>query len=221
MALLPFRRDGFVALSLVAVPLLLFGVLAFGVRDGRTFSWDRVLVEFFDEHYYDVESLREATEALIRFSLAAGAVLAAIFFVVLLGRGLRRQALFWALAIGGVAALTPILKWLFQRPQIGDPEGGYSFPSGNAMASLAVVAALFLLLSASRWRRLVAFGGALVPAYGLALVFLLWHYPSDVVAGWCFALAWVTGAWVAFGAPLPTETPSLGLQRLVLPGKYK
>jgi undecaprenyl-diphosphatase len=37
----------------------------------------------------------------------------------------------------------------------------------------------------------------IVIAYGGLLVFQLWHYPSDVMAGWCIALAWVTGVWLA------------------------
>jgi len=29
-----------------------------------------------------------------------------------------------------------------------------------------------------------------VVAYGIALVYFRSHYPSDVIAGWCVALAW-------------------------------
>jgi membrane-associated phospholipid phosphatase len=36
----------------------------------------------------------------------------------------------------------------------------------------------------------------LVVAYGVLLVVQSWHYPSDIVAGWCFALAWAAGLWL-------------------------
>jgi undecaprenyl-diphosphatase len=39
-------------------------------------------------------------------------------------------------------------------------------------------------------------GGALVFANGLTIVFLWWHYPSDVLAGWCVSLAWVCTLWL-------------------------
>jgi membrane-associated phospholipid phosphatase len=194
------RRDSAAPFLLaVACSLLLFALLAFVVRDGGTFSWDRELVEYFDAHYYDFAGLRRVTKALVYAAMAAGAVLAALVLAALVRLRRRRQAAFWAVAIGGTLVLSPILKALFQRPQIGEP-GEYSFPSGNAMVSAAVGLSLFLVISPPRRRLAAALAGSgVVALYGLALVLLLWHYPSDVVAGWCVAVVWVTGLWVVLG----------------------
>jgi membrane-associated phospholipid phosphatase len=197
------RRHTSVAPVLLAVacPLLLFALLAYGVRDGATFSWDRELVAYFDTHYYDLGPLRRVAKGLVYLGIAVGAVLALLVCSALVRLQRRRQAVFWALAVTGALTLTLVLKPVFQRPQIGDPAGGYSFPSGNAVASVALVLSVFLLLSRTRWRWIVALAGvALVSLYGLALVLLLWHYPSDVVAGWCVAFAWVMALWLGLRA---------------------
>jgi membrane-associated phospholipid phosphatase len=195
-------------LRFTCVPLAAFAVLAYHARDGATLGWDRDAVAYFDRRYYELTGLRRVAEALVYLGLAVGVVIAVLLLFLLTVRGLRRQALFWGLAIAAPILLTPLLKWIFGRPQIGaNPEGDYSFPSGNAMVSAAFTGALLLLFPRLR-------GVALVPAvalgfaYGAALVVLLWHYPSDVVAGWCVALTWVAGSWVALGTPV---VPDLAL----------
>ena len=50
-------------------------------------------------------------------------------------------------------------------------------------------------------------------AQGVWLVAIKWHHPSDVVAGWCVATAWVTALAVALQDPYrsakraPTSSP--------------
>jgi membrane-associated phospholipid phosphatase len=193
------HRERFLLPFLLAFtgPVLLFALLAHGVREGRTFSWDRELVAFFDTHYYDFQSLRRVVETLVYFGIGVGAAASVLVLVVLVRSNRRRHALFWALAVGGAVVMAPVLKVVFQRPQIGEP-GEYSFPSGNATASLAIAVSAYLLVSTSRPRPLIALAGAgVVALYGLGLVVLLWHYPSDIVGGWCVALAWVTALWLA------------------------
>jgi membrane-associated phospholipid phosphatase len=36
-----------------------------------------------------------------------------------------------------------------------------------------------------------------------------WHYPSDVLAGWCLALGCALGLWVAFGRPTLANAPNV------------
>ena len=193
----PSTRTRLAAVLLGAVAVL--AVLALLVRDGGTFAWDRVPVEYFDEHYYDLGAVRTLTEAAVWASLAAGGTLAVLLFCALLLERAYRRAAFWALTVVGVVLLTAALKAIVQRPEIGQFDTEYSFPSGNAAASVAAVAA-FALLTRARVRRItVAAGAVVVPVYGVALVLLLWHYPSDVVAGWALGLALVSGLRLSFG----------------------
>jgi membrane-associated phospholipid phosphatase len=177
-----------------------FTVLALGVRDGGTFSWDRGPVDFFDRHYYDFEVVREVVNVLVKASIVLGVVLAAGLLAALVLVEAYRRAAFWALAVGGALVFTRFFKELIERPEIGVHEREYSFPSGNAATTTVGVIALVLLLPPSPVRRLVATAGAVVlPVYGVALVLLLWHYPSDVVAGWALGVAWVLALRIAFG----------------------
>jgi membrane-associated phospholipid phosphatase len=167
-------------------------VLSLGVRGGGTFTWDRAPVEFFDEHYYDLSTVRAATRAAVTAGAVLGLIAAAGLLALLVAVRAYRRAAFWGLAVGGSILLTRVLKELIERPEIGVKQAEYSFPSGNATASLAAAAALVLLLPSSRLRQwIVAAAVAIIPLYGLALVLLLWHYPSDVIAGWALAVAWV------------------------------
>jgi membrane-associated phospholipid phosphatase len=140
------------------------------------------------------------TKAAVKGSIALGVLFAAALLAVLATARAYRRAAFWGLTVAGSLVLTRVLKEVIERPEIGVNDVEYSFPSGNATASLAGVVALALLLPPSRLRRwLVVAGLAVVPLYGIALVLLLWHYPSDVVAGWALALAWVLALRLAFG----------------------
>lgn len=157
-------------------------------------------VEFFDEHYYDLEIVRRAVKATVQMTIVLGVAFAVAVLGVLLAARAYTRAAFWALALGGCVVATRVIKELVERPEIGTRQAEYSFPSGNAAVSLAGVAALVLLLRRSPWQRRIAVAGvAVVPLYGAALVLLLWHYPSDVVGGWALALAWVSALWLAFG----------------------
>jgi len=176
------------------LPLAVFGGLAAAVGAGE-YGWDSDIVRFSGRYYEP--SIAAPLEETLTLSLGVGAAIVAAAIAVLLARRRLAHAFFLAIAVGGVIAVDLPLKEIIRRPPLGDHGGGYSFPSGHAMASVAIVAAV-ALTSSMRWRRrTLAVGVPVVIAYGVVLVYQWWHYPSDVVAGWCLALAWVTGLWLA------------------------
>ena len=185
----------------------MFVVLALGVRDGGTYSWDRGPVRFFDRHYYDLELLRDLARTFVYGSILLGVLLAAALFAALVATRAFRRAAFWGLTVAGALLLTRVFKELIERPEIGLHQREYSFPSGNATAVTAGLLALSLLMPISRARRLLLIATAVVvPVYGSALVLLLWHYPSDVVAGCALGIGWVLILRLALGdvsGPLP------------------
>ncbi len=156
-------------------------------------------MDLFDEYYYDLNTVRAVTKAAILASIVLGLGFAvAVFAALAVARSYARAA-FWALATGGAIVLTRVFKELVERPEIGSRQVEYSFPSGNATVALAGLVALLLLVPESRWRRWIALAGAIVlPLYGIGLVMLLWHYPTDVVGGWALGLAWVSLLALAF-----------------------
>ena len=104
-----------------------------------------------------------------------------------------------AIAVGGAFVFEPILKDFFQRPQINPDAGGYSFPSGSAMRSMAAAAALTVVMWPTRWRWPTTLLGVFaVGLIGIALVSEGWHWASDVLGGWCISVAWVAALSFAF-----------------------
>ncbi len=96
--------------------------------------------------------------------------------------------------------LTEVLKATFERTRPPMPwlgmATGYSFPSGHALITMTLYSFLAYLVIRNRKKiyhsgilsfllMLIAFG------VGLSRIYLGVHYPSDVVAGWSIAAAWV------------------------------
>ena len=180
-------------LGAVILSLGVFAAVAAIAIHGRGMAWDTHTLRFAERHYEAtyVNALDLILRASLGLSLAASAGAAVLLFKA---RN-RRAALFWALAIGGVLALDLPLKHAFQRPVLAGP-GDYAFPSGNAMVSVALLLA-FVLGASPRWRKkALVVGVPLVLAYGVALVYAWWHYPTDVIGGWSFAVAWVSCLWL-------------------------
>jgi undecaprenyl-diphosphatase len=105
-----------------------------------------------------------------------------------------------AVTIVGIEVLTSLLKEALDRPR---PDAGSaitlpfsdSFPSGHASGAVVVFGVL-ATLGAERWPergRLLWWAAALVSfAIGVSRVVLNVHYVSDVLAGWCLGIAWLS-----------------------------
>jgi len=108
--------------------------------------------------------------------------------------GRRRDAWLFALGVGGSMLLTQVIKRIATRPRPDlwlslRPEHTFSFPSGHAMDTAALAAALFFVLP--RHRRLWALAPLFALSVGWARMYLGVHFPSDVLAGWSSAVGWV------------------------------
>lgn len=113
-----------------------------------------------------------------------------------------RKAAFAATAFVGSALLNVGSKQIFQRerPTLWEsiaPESTFSFPSGHAMGSMTLALTLVLLAWPTRWRWPVVISALLfVVLVGLSRIYLGVHFPSDILGGWCAALAWVLGVYL-------------------------
>jgi undecaprenyl-diphosphatase len=174
-------------------PLLAFATLSSAVESRDHIEWDSDVIGVLSRH----GPALPMGDAILGASTYALAALGVVVPLIFLSKRQPRYAAFWALAIGGVLVFDPLLKHAFKRPEPGGT--GYSFPSGSAMLSMATVCAIVLL--ADRWRPAVALAGILgVAGYGVSIVYLEWHYPTDVLAGWSLSAAWVCGLWLALVA---------------------
>ena len=185
----------------VLLPLGVFAELAEDVHELEQFYFDAPLLWRMRDW---------ATPALDRFFVLVSrlgyqwGLIPADTLIVLLLLGLRRwrEAAFAFLAFVGSALLNVGAKHFFRRdrPSLWEsiaPESTFSFPSGHAMGSMTLAAVLVALAWRTRWRwPVVAAASAFVLLVGLSRVYLGVHYPSDILAGWCAALAWVVGLYL-------------------------
>lgn len=135
-------------------------------------------------------------------------LLAGISFIALLLRRHFHRAAYLLLTAGGGGLLDWELKRYFARarPDIAAmlrQAHGYSFPSGHAMGSTVVFAALgyvaFRILERWRWKAAaLALAFTLIIAVALSRVYLGVHWISDVGAGIVCGLLWVTVTTVAY-----------------------
>ena len=184
-------------------PLYAFGELAEDVRAGQTFTWDDPALLY--AHSWSSPWMDRVMLFFSRVGYAFGVIpldLGIIIALLVLRRW--RSAFFFGLAVGGAALLNFGAKLAFGRVRPAlwasiAPETTFSFPSGHAMASTALVAAICVLVWSTRWRLVaVTLGGIFVVMVGLSRVYLGVHYPSDVLAGCMASLAWVMGLAMSF-----------------------
>ena len=187
------RRDMRAVVAL-ALPLTIFVLLAAAVTFHVAVGWDTSVLRFAERHYD--APLVGPLGRFLRVTLVLGVAVAVSLTAAALVRHRGDRALFWALLPAGVLALDLLLKELFRRPELGGPEG-YSFPSGNALGSAAFATAVFLVSSPGVRRLVVVIAVPLVVAYGAALVYAWWHYPTDVLAGWSLGVVWTGALWLA------------------------
>jgi undecaprenyl-diphosphatase len=138
--------------------------------------------------------------------------LTSLFVIIVaawLAKGMKRPAVWLMIAVGGSVILDVSLKLSFHRarpaPFVGTVPSTYSFPSGHALSSFCYYGVLAGLLCAriqSLTIRIViwAASAALVLAIGLSRIYLGVHYPTDVIAGYIAAAAWVSALLFAMRA---------------------
>ncbi len=134
---------------------------------------------------------------------------AALLYAGLRGRRWR-PSLAAALAMAAVPAVVAPLKALTDRP---GPLGGTEyFPSGHAAtAAVAYGGAVLLVLPyvRARMRRLLPAAAAVVcAAVGAGLVWRGYHWPLDVLAGWCLGVPLLVAARAGFRHRETVVTPS-------------
>jgi len=185
----------------ILLPLLLLGELAEDVWEDKgeyRFAFDEPILHFLHAR---ATPHRDSLWSFVTdfgrppLMLAMGACVVGFLWI----QKRRGDAAFFLASVTGAAILNVVAKLVFgrTRPDLWisiAPETSFSFPSGHAMATMAMAAALVVLAWPARGRFAILAGAIVfVVAVGLSRLYLGVHYPSDVLGGWCAALAWVSG----------------------------
>jgi membrane-associated phospholipid phosphatase len=127
-----------------------------------------------------------------------------LLIIILLILRQKKEALQTLLIALSSLGLMSLFKNLFQRNRPDHPlvEGitNYSFPSGHAMMSIAFYGLLIILAvrhirNQSKRNWVIGLLVLLILLIGFSRIYLRVHYPSDVIAGYCFGIAWLWLSW--------------------------
>ena len=185
----------------IVAPLWMFGELADEVREQELIGFDQPLLALARAMAH--EGFDTAFLWLSKLGYAYFVIPCAVLLVVALALARRhRESAFAGIALGGSALLNIGAKRSFARarPALWDsiaPEPTYSFPSAHAMGSMTLACVAIALTWNTRWRwPVAALSAAFVIGVGLSRIYLGVHYPSDILAGWAAASAWVMAVYL-------------------------
>ena len=182
------RRLG---LALAAMALLYAAMLLLGAGPA-----DQAVLDALDAGGRPVlTAFAQVATRLGGFTELLPVVLAAAVGGTVLRRDWRAPACFVAMTLAGRLFVELQKGWTMRlRPDALEqlaPIQSYAFPSGHAANATMVWLGAAWLLSEGRWRPWTLAGAAMVTlVVGLSRPILGVHWPSDVVAGWSFGLAW-------------------------------
>ncbi len=190
---------GFVA---AVCAILIFGWIATEVLRGQTHAFDDAVRGFV--HSWASPWLTRVMEAFTFIGSAPTLMtVVAVLALVLWRMRQRRHAILLVLGTAGGNILMEVLKHAFRRPRpvpfFGLPTpDSWSFPSGHALNSFCVyvlAAALISRRMRSEASRVACWCFAVIMAVmpGISRIYLGVHYPSDVLAGYVAATAWLCG----------------------------
>lgn len=130
--------------------------------------------------------------------------LSLIATVWLVRHGQRRLAMHLIVLQIGTLTLSAVLKALYDRPRpmLWEHRGQFawaSYPSGHAIASVAVPFTIAIMLwRMRRWRWPFAVAGGMLIVTSYSRIYLGVHWPSDVIAGLLMGAVWLVATLIAF-----------------------
>lgn len=180
----------------LAILMSIFASISDEVTEHETTGFDEAVL--ITVHRFSSQSLDVLVSILTEFGGLIGvAALTGGIVALFAARRWWRRGAFMIVAVLGAGMLNLLLKATFQRdrPDLWEhivTELTYSFPSGHAMASMALGAAMIIAFWHTRYRlAAVILGVIYVLLIAFTRLYLGVHYPTDILAGWCASLAWV------------------------------
>lgn len=183
----------------VYIPLQVFGELAIVVwKNEGSFPWDEpILLAIHSSARPQLDVFAVTLTQLGAFSGMVTIVTG--ISLVLLSQRRWRSLVYLLITVSGSTIINRTAKVILHRvrPHLWDsltPEMSYAFPSGHAMSSMTLVAALVIITWGSSWRwQVVIVGSLFAVSIGWTRLYLGVHFPSDILAGWLVSIAWAVG----------------------------
>lgn len=183
-------------MSTAAVSVVLFALLALGIKSGFLAAFDHSTLSF-------IHSLAEPTlDWWVPIATNLGDVVFVCAVTLLTAAWLARKRSWTSLiilltSVMGTSALAFLLKILVDRarPELWTHlvlETSHSFPSGHATASAALALCFVAILWRTKWRtRALVAASVYVLLVAFTRLYAGVHYPTDILGGWIISVGWV------------------------------
>lgn len=158
----------------------------------------------FDENIYRVISSLISQPLTSIFKVVThlgGAIgIASITILIFIIFKDKKYGMYTLLNLAIIVPINQILKFIIQRPRPDEfriiEQGGYSFPSGHSMASMAFYGFLIFLVYKKVENPYWRWGGCtclsfLILVIGISRIYLGVHYASDVIGGFCLSISYL------------------------------
>ncbi len=182
--------------AFVIISLLMFGILAYLVRENKTGEFDSFIYsiitfgknDFFTGFYKFITMF--ASEVMVLFI--------SLMFLLIFKN--KRYGIFVIFNAFNILILNILLKLIFMRDRPYDlmiiTETGYSFPSGHAMCALGFYGFIIYLTWHFNLEKKIKITftillSILIVLLGVSRVYLGVHYASDVLAGYMVSAAYL------------------------------
>lgn len=200
-ALMLFTAETLITISLFLTSLITFLLIAKYVFLDRKYEFDTavfdILAAFIKPGITDF-MLFMSVIGNYQVMIVANILLTAYFLFV------RRHKWYSikipAIALSGVLLMS-VLKLIFNRPRplipLMEPARGLSFPSGHAMMSVTFFGLIIYFINRQSIHPalkslLITLLILFIFAIGFSRIYLRVHYASDVLAGFCMGVIWLT-----------------------------
>lgn len=189
-----------VAVIGIAITFLVFLTLVIGVvRDYLSHEFNEfdkiikyIVMSSFDEAWNSLmESLKNISNIYVLLIITS----IAIVWILIKGINKTREIKFIIVCFSGAEAISNILKTIFHR--LGPSGELYTFPSGETFMTVVTYGLLTYMVvkySKSTWRNSIIIIICICVYFlvGLSMVYLDLQYPSDILAGYEFGVAWLS-----------------------------
>jgi len=157
---------------------------------------------YIDKGFYNllINIKSPLTTSIFKFITECSGVIAVILMVVLILLIKKKHGLYFLYNIIFILLLNLLIKNIVMRERpIGInliEEGGYSFPSGHSMTSVAAYGMIIYYLYKSKLNNALKYTGITISTIltiliPISRVYLGVHFLSDIVAGACISIIWL------------------------------
>ncbi|MEB3100412.1 phosphatase PAP2 family protein [Ferviditalea candida] len=198
-----FRMMTVFSIAAAALLLTIFEVVADNLHTELVSYFDRAFGSWV--RAFRTEPLTFLMRSVAQFGSSQVLILIALVAGAYLWLSLRKKWEAFLLLTGlfGSWLANSLLKLIFERPRPGigrlADASGYSFPSGNAMISIAFYGFIaYLIMQGAAGKNPAAKKTVLLSAVlfilliGLSRIYLGVHYPTDILAGYAAGGIWLT-----------------------------